>query len=102
MDGKLTKQDLIQRMRSDAQLPENAKVADLKVSDSDVDKEIESLKTHAVVAEAMSAPITRASASAAVSARLRELASQLSTLATDLAPSVGVNIPNGLESFIGW
>lgn len=102
IDSSLSKEELIKRMNSDAELPDKDKVVDIQVSDATVDKELEKLKAQVAVKESMSAPITRATASAAVSARLREIASQLNTLATDMAPSFDQNTPSGLESFIGF
>lgn len=102
LDNSLSKEDLVQRMKSDAQLPNADKAPAVMVSDAVVDSELEKLKKHAVVAESMTAPITRATASASVSARLQEIASQLTTLAADLAPSPEKNVPSGLESFIGF
>lgn len=102
LDNSLSKEDLVLRMKSDAQLPDKDKTAKLQATDSTVDKELEKLKTHVVVKETMTSPITPATASAAVSARLREIASQLNTMATDMTPSLNLNAPTGLESFIGF
>jgi hypothetical protein len=102
LNGSLTKEELVQRIKTDSQLPDAAKASDLKVANAEVDRDLDKLKTSDDAARTMAAPITKATASTAVSIRLQEIVAQLTTLVTELAPRKEENVPNGLESFIGW
>lgn len=103
---KLTKDQMMARIQSDSTLKEDRPVA-IKVSDDQVDAELERLKTHAVSVESMTAPVVSPVSphvDSGISTRLRELSEQLAAIAQEVRPSAGPPAlvrPVGVEQFFG-
>lgn len=83
-EGSLSKEDMIARIRSDtANVPNVDQPAAIKVTDAQVDAELNRLKAHAVSAEALSAPIVKPVGGTALASRLQDLSEQLAAVARD-------------------